>query len=130
MQTVKLPWPPAKSSPNGSQKDYLGKARAGREYKAECAIGCIAQKIRPMAWDGDVPVTITYHPPDRRPIDWDNIAARCKRGFDAVAESVGIDDRRWWPVTSRKGDPVRGGCVIIQIGKAESIEAPILGTIT
>ena len=40
-----LPWPPAKSSPNGPQGDFYGKAAAGKKYKNACLLECIAQKL-------------------------------------------------------------------------------------
>lgn len=111
---IRLPWPPAKSSPNGSQGDYLGKARAGKSYKQECAWECKRQGVRKMACDR-VSVEITYYPPTGHRIDWDNMAVRAKRGWDAVAEAIGVDDSKWWPVTCDKGDKTPGGCVLVHI---------------
>lgn len=117
MITVTLPWPPSKTSKNGSQGDYHGKARAARSYNQACAWECIAQGVRRVVPDqgGDVSVTVTYHPPTRARVDWDNMAGRAKQGFDAVAEAVGIDDGRWWPVLSRKGQVVKGGAIVVCI---------------
>lgn len=114
---VKLPWPPTQTSPNAkSPGNWRKKSKAGKSYKATCAKECAAQYIRHMDWDGqDIPVEIIYYPPSLRRIDWDNLANRCKQGFDAVAEAVGVDDSHWWPVTSIKGNKVAGGAVIVRI---------------
>lgn len=111
--TVTLPWPPTKTSPNASrQGDFRGKASAAKSYKATCAWECKTQKIRKMNCDR-LFVTVTYHPPTNGRIDWDNMAARCKQGFDAVAEALGVDDGLWWPVVSDRGDKVKGGKVVL-----------------
>lgn len=67
-----------------------------------------------MACD-KVSVSITYHPPRNGRIDWDNMAKRCKGGWDAIAEAIGVDDGKWWPVVSDRGDKTPGGCVLVHI---------------
>ncbi|MBY6005398.1 hypothetical protein KUV62_15845 [Salipiger bermudensis] len=116
IQNIVLPWPPTKSSLNGSQGDFRGKAEAGRQYKRTCALECMAQKVRPIDAKR-VSVRVIFCPPAAAPraFDWDNMAARCKRGFDAVADAIGVDDKHWWPVTLEKGEPVKGGAVVIEV---------------
>lgn len=120
--TVTLPWPPSKTSKNASrQGDWRGKARAAKDYRAACAWQCVVLDVKRRKWpSGDIPVRVTYHPPTRHRVDWDNLAGRAKQGFDAVAEVVGLDDSRWWPVLSCKGEVVPGGRIVIQIGTAEA----------
>lgn len=114
---IRLPWPPSKTSKNGSQGDFRGKARAAKTYKGQCAWACVAQGVRKLhpAPEGNIAVTITYHPPTKARVDWDNMAARAKQGFDAVSEAVGVDDGRWWPVTSEKGECIPGGAVLVHL---------------
>lgn len=118
---VRLPWPPSKTSKNGSQGDVFGKARAAKGYKTLCAWDCKDQGIGPVTPypDGTVEVVVTYYPPDKRRNDWDNLATRAKQGFDAVSEAIGVDDGNWWPVTCEKGVPVKGGAVLVTIKGAE-----------
>ena len=131
MSRVVLPWPPSKTSANGSQADYRGKARAAKTYKSMCAIECWAQRIRAINVSGDIAVSITYHPPRGGRIDWDNISNRAKQGFDAVAEAVGVDDGRWWPVVLRRGDKTPSGQIVIEFGGvADAQMIPIIGTIS
>ena len=113
---VKLPWPPAKTSPNASrQGDFYGKANAAKKYKSTCIKECDAQAVRKLDVEGDVQVRVTYSPPSRRRIDWDNMANRAKQGFDAIAEATGIDDGRWWPVISEKGPVSENGAILVEI---------------
>lgn len=117
---IGLPWPPAKSSPNGSQGDFRGKAAAGKRYKDACAWSCRAGMVRPLS-ASRVQVEVTFHAPPRgNQYDLDNIAARCKRGFDAVAEAIGIDDRRWVSLNLRRGEPIKGGAVLVHVKPAEN----------
>ena len=116
---ITLPWPPSKTSKNGSQADYCGKARAAKAYKIDCAWHCTVQRIKPInVLDGDIPVKITYHPPNNRRVDWDNLAGRAKQGWDAIAEATGVDDCKWWPVTCAKGAPVKNGKIVVELLKS------------
>ena len=127
--SVMLPWPPTKTSANGSQADYHGKARAAKSYKQVCAWECVRQKVKTINAPGDyLPVTITYFPPRNSRMDWDNISKRAKQGFDAVAEAIGVDDGRWWPVTLQRGAPVKGGSVMIEF-RSELAHVPYKGVI-
>lgn len=112
---IKLPWPPAKTSPNASrQGDYRGKARAAKKYKNECAWECKAQGVKPLG-HSSVLVRITFHPPKNYRYDLDNALARAKQGLDAVAEAIGVDDADWQEVHLIRGDKVPGGCVVVEI---------------
>ena len=112
MTTVRLPWPPAKSSPNGSQGDWRGKADAGRAYKDACWGACKEQRVQRMDVDA-VDVTITFCPPTARAYDLDNALAKFKRGGDAFATAIGVDDARWSSMTLERGLPMRGGAVFV-----------------
>lgn len=109
-----LPWPPTASSPNGSQGNWRGKASAGRDYKADCWAACKAARIGRMDADA-VEVTLIFCPPANRAFDLDNMLARFKRGGDAVAEAIGVDDSRWQSITLERGPKVKGGCVAVGI---------------
>ena len=112
---ITLPWPPSKTSPNKSNSgNWWEKSGAAKSYKLTCGKECMAQGIRKMK-HGVESVSVTYHPPTNNRIDWDNMANRCKQGFDAISEAIGVDDGKWWPVTSNKGEKVKGGCVVVRI---------------
>jgi crossover junction endodeoxyribonuclease RusA len=63
---------------------------------------------------GDIPLTVTFFPPDNRKRDRTNMEAAFKAGFDGIADALGVDDNRFVP-TYRKGDVVKGGMVIVEI---------------
>ena len=110
--TIRLPWPPAKNKLNGSQGDWRGKARAGRDYKAACAWECRAQMVDRVDADA-LEITIVFCPPDNRRRDLDGCLAQMKRGLDAFAEAIGVDDGRWRSMTLERGLPMRGGAVFV-----------------
>ena len=109
-----LPWPPAKSSPNGPQGDFYGKAAAGKKYKNACLLECIAQKL-PRKMSSVSCVTFTFHPPKAYRYDLDNALARMKRGLDAISDHIGVDDADWQEMRLKRGGKVKGGCVIVEI---------------
>jgi crossover junction endodeoxyribonuclease RusA len=116
--SIRLPWPPKKSSPNGSQGDYHGKASAGRAYKATCAKECWAQKVRRITAE-NVSVEVVFHPSTFRAYDLDNMLARAKRGLDAVAEAIGVDDADWTEMRLVRGQKVKGGALVVNITPIE-----------
>lgn len=124
---IRLPWPPAKSSANGSQGDWRGKASAGKAYKDQCLLECIAQHI-PKITDPILCVSLTFHPPKTYRYDLDNMLARSKRGLDAVADRIGVDDADWPAMRLERGDKVKDGCVMVRIDTApkppENAEKP------
>lgn len=114
--TITIPWPPSKTSSNkGKQGNWWEKAGAAKSYKATCAKVCLEQKVRKLEGAGNVEVTITYHFPTEGRQDWDNLAGRAKQGWDAIADAIGIDDGKWWPVHSVKGEKVKGGAIVVVI---------------
>jgi crossover junction endodeoxyribonuclease RusA len=115
---IKLPWPPAKSSPNGSQGDWRGKASAGKAYKNACLLECIAQKV-PRNIGSVSCITLTFHPPKNYRFDLDNMLARFKRGGDAIADHIGVDDADWQEMRLKRGEKVKGGCVVVEIDKGQ-----------
>jgi|TARA_R100000455_G_C6261268_1_gene116622 crossover junction endodeoxyribonuclease RusA len=111
---IRLPWPPTKTSKNGSQGDFRGKAKAAKGYKTDCGKECMAQHVRRMGVEA-VDVDVTFHPPSLRAYDLDNMLARCKQGLDAVAEAIGVDDAKWQSMALRRGSKVKNGCVLVHV---------------
>ncbi|MBN9569001.1 MAG: endonuclease [Alphaproteobacteria bacterium] len=71
-----------------------------KKYRADCAWSTIACGVRRIEATA-LRVRITFHPPDRRHRDTDNMLASIKAGLDGVADVIGIDDSRWELVLSR-----------------------------
>jgi len=105
---ISLPWPPKGLSPN-DRKHRLAVAGKRRKYRADCAWSTIAAGIRRIEAPA-LRVRITFHPPDARARDRDNMLASIKSGLDGVADVIGIDDSRWELVIA-VGEPVRCGRV-------------------
>lgn len=80
-----------------------------KRYRADCAWSTIAAGIRRID-AAALRVRITFHPPDARARDTDNMLASIKAGLDGVADVIGIDDSRWTLVLAR-GAPERRGRV-------------------
>jgi len=106
--SVSLPWPPPALSPNG-RKHRMAVARIKKQYRADCAWSTIAAGVRRVDATALL-VRITFHPPDARARDTDNMLASIKAGLDGVADVIGIDDSRWTLVIAR-GAPVARGRV-------------------
>lgn len=127
---ITLPWPPAKTSSNKSNSgNWWEKSGAAKSYKLTCGKGCQSQGVRKMNCD-KVSVSIMYHPPTNGRVDWDNLANRCKQGWDAISEAIGVDDGNWWPVVSDRGEKVKGGCVVVRITPKPTADIEVKGTIS
>lgn len=109
--SIRLPFPPAKLSRNGSQGDYGGKARAAATYRDDCLWSIKAQ--RPVISADQTHLVITYCQPDRRNRDLDNLLAMTKQGIDALAEYAGLNDREF-TYTLLRGEVTKGGAVCIK----------------
>lgn len=119
---IRLPWPPAKTSPNASkQGDWRAKSGAAKAYKQTCAWECRIRQVRPVEADA-VDVEITFCPPSLRRYDLDNLLARAKQGMDAVAEAIGVDDADWRSVRLVRGEKVRDGAVMVHVTPLRNIE--------
>ena len=105
---ITLPYPPAILSPNRPQH-WAKKARAFREYKADCYF--ILHPFRAQLKGRDS-YSLTFCPPDRRRRDLDNCLASAKALIDAISDMAGVDDSRF-KLTIAKGEPVKGGAVVV-----------------
>ena len=57
----------------------------------------------------------TFHPPDKRKRDVDNVIASLKALIDGLADAWGIDDSEFLITYPRKfAEPVKGGKIIIE----------------
>lgn len=111
--TITLPWPPSKLSRNGSQADYSGKARSARLYRSD-ALVCALRDARGVTVSGNIMLDITFHAPDKRRRDLDNLLAMTKQGIDAIAEVLKVDDYSF-EYTLRRGDVSKGGKVVVRL---------------
>ena len=89
-----LPWPPAKLSPN-ARTHWAPAAKGKATYRSRCWAATLEQAgpRRPVADRFDV--MVTFHPPDARRRDDDNMEAAFKAGRDGVCDALGMDDSTW-----------------------------------
>lgn len=119
MLTVELPFPPAELSPN-KRLHWRSKADAVKAYRHECYWPVLSEMRKHAMWnerwpyDGEIPISVTFFPPDNRRRDRDNMLASFKAGFDGIADALGVDDNRFIP-THRVGKIIKGGKVIVEI---------------
>ena len=112
---IKLPWINPQLSPNArihwAHKAKLIKAdRNFSHFMAEAE----KRRVNWVAPEGNIPVKITFHPPDKRRRDLDNAIASMKGATDGIAQALGVDDSVFVP-TYKFGDVVKGGRVTVEL---------------
>ena len=114
---ITLPWPSRDLSPN-ARTHWAKKAKSAKSYRAICGWETKAAMLQPGApqtfADGKITLSIIFHAKTRRAYDLDNALASIKSGLDGVADALGVDDSRW-ALRIEKGEPVRGGMIIVKI---------------
>jgi crossover junction endodeoxyribonuclease RusA len=109
---ITLPWPPKQLSPN-ARLHWATKAKAVASYRSDCGWRARAQGVHPV----DVkylPMRVTFHPPDARRRDRDNLIASCKALMDGLSDALGVDDSYFIP-TYEVCDTITGGAVIVSL---------------
>lgn len=116
--TVVLPYPDAGLSPN-ARLFFRRKAVLARDAHEIGFVSVVAlgPEVRVMfnKWQGRIPVRLTFSAPDKRGRDMDNAYASCKNMIDGVAAALGVNDKRFWPVTLTWGDTAKPGKVVLEI---------------
>lgn len=116
MWTIAFPWPPKCLSPNG-RAHWAVKAKAAAQVRRDASILCQSMGARALGWDR-MHVAYEFRPATRRTFDTDNALSRCKALGDGIADATGVDDSKW-TITIRRGEPVKGGAVVVTISKME-----------
>jgi crossover junction endodeoxyribonuclease RusA len=110
--SVSLPYPPAVLNPN-SRVHWSKKTKAASQYKEDCHWILRAHINQGGDIKGIRRWKLTFCPPDGRRRDLDNQLASVKQALDALSEISGVDDSKF-ALTIEKGEPVKGGCVIVE----------------
>jgi crossover junction endodeoxyribonuclease RusA len=118
MIRILLPWPPRELSPN-ARLHWAQKRQVTKAWRKLAAYETLAAGVR--KGDPDIPANIkavfTFHPPDRRRRDLDNLLASCKPMIDGIADTIGRDDSTW-QIELRKAEIRKGGAVRIELEAA------------
>ena len=126
--TIKLPWPHPDLSPN-ARVHRMEKARRAKHARETAGWLCKGAKVQKSTASA-LRVTITFHPPDKRHRDTDNMLASCKAALDGVSDALGIYDSKW-TLTLQRGEPVPDGCVLFDYQDApEMVLIPFRGQIS
>lgn len=116
---ITLSWPDKRLSPN-ARLHWRAKVGPKQSAKINAGWATVAAKgfheTRERLAEGDGPIlmTITFFPPDKRSRDDDNMIGSLKAARDAVAETLGVDDRRFRP-TYQFAEPCKPGRVEIAL---------------
>lgn len=115
---IELSWPAHELSPN-ARAHHMVVHRFKKAAKTEASW---ATKIAmPFTWapaDGPIPVRLIAHPPMAwRTGDGDNLVARVKAHLDGIAQTIGVNDRRFEAPTVEWADRCERGKLIVVIGQ-------------
>ena len=115
-RVIELPWPPASLSGHNTGH-WRSKSSIVAKHRQWAKLATLEAKINaePMRFnaDGDVELTITFIPPDRRG-DRINFPNRMKPYFDGIADALSVNDSRFLP-TFKFADPQPGGKVLVTL---------------
>jgi len=113
-----FPWPDRRLNPNARihRMELAKLKKAAREDAAWVVMQQTTQAGRAKVGGNGGPVLldITFHPPDKRRRDLDNMLASCKATLDGLADALKIDDQRF-EIAMRRADPVKLGAVVVTL---------------
>lgn len=92
---IVLPFPPSSLSGHAKGNSHWGKSSVTKKWREDAAKAASAVGFIPLA-DGDIHVSISFYPPDRRG-DRVNFPNRCKPIFDGIADALSVNDSRFVP---------------------------------
>lgn len=91
---IVLPFPPSTLSGH-AKGNWHGKSSVTKQWREKAAEEVKKVRFPPFA-DGDIHVSVTFYPPDRRG-DRVNFPNRMKPVFDGIADALGVNDSRFIP---------------------------------
>ena len=111
MTALDLPFPPSILNPN-ARPHWSPKATAKKKYRRDCYY--LAKQVKPDFKEDKIYLEITFHPPDKRKRDKDNMIGAFKAGQDGIADAWNVDDCRF-STSYNIGDVVKYGKVCVEI---------------
>lgn len=112
---IELPWPPNELSGHHNVH-WRVLQPIKKKHRTWAALATLAADITAPEGGGDIRVSATFYPPDKR-TDRVNMPTRLKPYWDGIADALKVNDRRFLP-SFHYAEPVKNACVIILIGEA------------
>ena len=126
---IRLSWPPQPLWPNRSNgRAWAAKEGAKLAYAAEADLAAYGQLGTLRRIDNPA-LKVSFHKADRGRFDLDNAYAALKPAIDAICARWGRDDSTIDDVRLMRGEPVKGGCVMIEVTEAGAAMIEHRGTI-
>jgi crossover junction endodeoxyribonuclease RusA len=111
---IELPWPPSELSGHNDKHFWLVRPIINKHRKW-AAMATLAADIRAPEGNGDIRVSATFYPPDKRS-DRVNMPGRMKAYWDGIADALKVNDRRFLP-SFHFAEPVKNPRVVVRIGE-------------
>ena len=116
---LRLSWPSNALSKNAGSPwgrgTQIARSKAVAAQRKEAWALANEQSVKRIKCDRPR-LKFTYHPPDLRRRDLHNVQGMLAGAIDGIADAMGCDDEHFrcvWPETF--SEPVKGGCVLIEI---------------
>ena len=122
MLKLELRWPDSALMPNRKNGRHWTTVHVIKGQAMTEARALTLQAMQKSKWvppSGKLPITITFCQPDKRRRDLDNLLASIKPHCDGISQALGIDDQYFEPITLNRGEVVKGGRVIVEIGNVD-----------
>ena len=104
---ITLPFPSLILNPN-NRSHWRKKADVKQKYRDDCYWVAKACKPKTLPEYDTIGLSITFHPPNKRKRDLDNLLASIKSGLDGLADAWDVNDIRFRPITIDVGDVIKG----------------------
>lgn len=118
---ITLPFPSGKLSPNRAKGMHWGATSGLKSRQFDDAYAATYQAIQNItAADrtpllGQIPLSVTFHEPDKRLRDLDNLLSASKSAIDGIATALTVNDKNFSPLTIKRGDVVKGGQMVVEV---------------
>lgn len=119
-----LPWPPADLNPN-KRLHWRSRHKAAKQYRWECNILAramitgglrrIHHSLLPLPVPAPVAATVTFHMPNRRRRDLDNLLAAMKPAWDGLVDAGLLADDNADQLTITLKPPEYGGAAGVRL---------------
>ncbi|MGE4442724.1 MAG: RusA family crossover junction endodeoxyribonuclease [Desulfomicrobium sp.] len=118
MVRLNLPWPPSTNKTWRRSRSHMHLSKKTTMYRVAVRSLVLGAKISEIPLRGQLEVSVTLCPPDRKRRDEDNFAGKAL--FDALTKAgVWGDDSQIRRKIVEWGDVVKGGCVVVEISSLD-----------